>query len=162
MAFGFTRQDGLCSQVKYMGKTTGASKLWSHERWSLNSGVSDDRFYCNLNWFKLSFRKVCGKVKLKLKSETWLFCYRLSSKRQERIHDFPLGAPTPFGGRRRCLTWALFGENVCENERIGPIGRGWGVASANAFPDINYHCLCLQHCATFLFGTITKTEHCTD
>ena len=38
-----------------------------------------------------------------------------------RIQDFPLG------GGRPSPTWALFGENVCENERIG---SRWGGAPA--------------------------------
>ena len=41
---------------------------------------------------------------------------------------FPVGGCGPVRGHVDPLggcgppTWALFGENVCENERIGPIG----------------------------------------
>ena len=31
---------------------------------------------------------------------------------------FPVGGVDPFGGCRAPM-WALFGENVCENEKIG-------------------------------------------
>ena len=40
------------------------------------------------------------------------------STQQGWIQDFPWGGQDPFGGRGP-PTWALFGENVCENERIG-------------------------------------------
>ena len=32
---------------------------------------------------------------------------------------FPVGGRAPVGGGRGPPTWALFGENVCKNERIG-------------------------------------------
>ena len=38
---------------------------------------------------------------------------------QWRIQDFPLGGVHPLGGGLGSPTWALFGKNVCENERIG-------------------------------------------
>ena len=38
---------------------------------------------------------------------------------------FPVGGPWTRLGRRGPLTWVLFGENVCENERIGS-RRGHG------------------------------------
>ena len=39
---------------------------------------------------------------------------------QWRIQDFPLGGggAKPLAGRQP-PTWAFFGKNVCENERIG-------------------------------------------
>ena len=39
------------------------------------------------------------------------------------IQDFPWGGVHPLGGRGP-LTWALFGENVCKNKRIGSHGGG--------------------------------------
>ena len=44
---------------------------------------------------------------------------------QWRIQDFPLWG----GGGRRPATQALFGENVCENERIG---SSWGARAGGA------------------------------
>ena len=35
---------------------------------------------------------------------------------------FPIGGVDPFCRGGGPLMWALFGENVCENERIGPWG----------------------------------------
>ena len=43
---------------------------------------------------------------------------------------FPVGGCRAIGGRRP-PTWALFGENVCENERIG---SHWGGACASGAP----------------------------
>ena len=37
--------------------------------------------------------------------------------------EFPVGGWTRFGGRGPPM-WALFGENVCEDERIGSRGGG--------------------------------------
>ena len=50
---------------------------------------------------------------------------------------FPVGGTcTRWGGGRAPLMWVLFGENVCENERIGSYGGGVRLAcpprSANA------------------------------
>ena len=43
---------------------------------------------------------------------------------QWRIQDFLLGEASTRCGLRQPLTWTLFGENVCKNERIGPVGEG--------------------------------------
>ena len=32
---------------------------------------------------------------------------------------FPIGGHAPIGGGHGPLMWALFGKNVCKNERIG-------------------------------------------
>ena len=40
-------------------------------------------------------------------------------------------APVGGGGGRGPPTWALFGENVCENERIGSLG---GACAGHAPP----------------------------
>ena len=42
----------------------------------------------------------------------------ISNAIQWQIQDFPWGGVHPLGGHGP-PTWALFGENVCENERIG-------------------------------------------
>ena len=41
------------------------------------------------------------------------------------------GGVHPLGGREP-PTWPLFGENVCENERIGSHGGGGGACAAHA------------------------------
>ena len=45
--------------------------------------------------------------------------FRLSITIQGRIQDFPWRGHGPIFGGCGPLTWELFGENVCENERIG-------------------------------------------
>ena len=66
-----------------------------------------------------------------------------------RIQDFP--PPTGGGGRGPVLgghgppMWALFGENVCENERIG-FRRGGGRAPENFICRFaNSQCQILNH-----------------
>ena len=44
----------------------------------------------------------------------------LSIGEQWRIYDFPFGGHQPHGGQHQMR--ALFGENVCENEKIGRLG----------------------------------------
>ena len=54
--------------------------------------------------------------------------------RQWRIQDFPLGGGAePLGGRQLSMQ-ALFGENVCENERNG---SRWGGGRAPAAPPLD-------------------------
>ena len=48
---------------------------------------------------------------------------------QWRIQDFLLGGADPLGGHRP-LTHMLFGENVCENENIDPVGGGGHMPAA--------------------------------
>ena len=48
---------------------------------------------------------------------------------------FRWGAPTCWGGGRWPLTRMLFGQNICENERIG---SGWGVRASGAPPWIHH------------------------
>ena len=50
---------------------------------------------------------------------------------------FPVGGVHPLGGRGP-PTWALFGENVCENERIGS-HRGRAPGTAPLDPPMSLH-----------------------
>ena len=53
---------------------------------------------------------------------------------------FPVGAACTHWGVCEPLTWALFGENVCENERIGS-HRGGGVCPARPLdPPMLFFC----------------------
>ena len=46
------------------------------------------------------------------------YTHKLLVNKQGWTQDFPQGVWTNFGGGRGPPMWALFGENICENERI--------------------------------------------